>query len=130
MNEQPKQFKWVGTRTIRPDGVDKVTGRAMYGAALTLPGMLEGKVVRSPHAHAKIISIDTSKAAAMDGVKAVVTAADMPLADPTPVASGEAMINLRDLSDNVIAREKVLYEGQTVAAVAATSADIAERAGR
>ena len=128
MNEQPKQFKWVGTRTIRPDGVDKVTGRAMYGADLTLPGMLEGKVVRSPHAHAKIISIDTSKAAAMDGVKAVVTAADMPLADPTPVASGEAMINLRDLSDNVIAREKVLYEGQTVAAVAATSADIAERA--
>ena len=128
MNEQPKQFKWVGTRTIRPDGVDKVTGRAMYGADLTLPGMLEGKVVRSPHAHAKIISIDTSKAAAIDGVKAVVTAADMPLADPTPVASGEAMINLRDLSDNVIAREKVLYEGQTVAAVAATSADIAERA--
>ena len=128
MNEQPKQFKWVGTRTIRPDGVDKVTGRAMYGADLTLPGMLEGKVVRSPHAHAKIISIDTSKAAAMDGVKAVATAADMPLADPTPVASGEAMINLRDLSDNVIAREKVLYEGQTVAAVAATSADIAERA--
>ncbi|MFP6772301.1 MAG: xanthine dehydrogenase family protein molybdopterin-binding subunit, partial [Alphaproteobacteria bacterium] len=128
MNEQPKQFKWVGTRTIRPDGVDKVTGRAMYGADLTLPGMLEGKVVRSPHAHAKIKSIDTSKAEALDGVKAVVTAADMPLADPTPVASGEAMINLRDLSDNVIAREKVLYEGQTVAAVAATSADIAERA--
>ncbi len=128
MNEQPKQFKWVGTRPIRPDGVDKVTGRAMYGADLTLPGMLQGKVVRSPHAHARIVSIDTSKAEALDGVKAVVTAADMPLADPTPVAAGEAMINLRDLSDNVVARHKVLYEGQTVAAVAAATADIAEQA--
>ncbi len=128
MNEQPKKFKWVGTRTIRPDGVDKVTGRAMYGADLTLPGMLQGKVVRSPHAHAKIKSIDTSKAEALDGVKAVITADDMPQADPTPVAAGEAMINLRDLSDNVIARHKVLYEGQTVAAVAATTSDIADRA--
>ena len=128
MNEQPKKYKWVGTRTIRPDGVDKVTGRAMYGADLTLPGMLQGKVVRSPHAHARIISIDTSKAEALNGVKAVITAADMPVADRTPVAAGEAMINFRDLSENVIAREKVLYEGQTVAAVAATSVDIAEQA--
>ncbi|MBT4489570.1 MAG: xanthine dehydrogenase family protein molybdopterin-binding subunit, partial [Rhodospirillaceae bacterium] len=128
MNEQPKQFKWVGTRTIRPDGVDKVTGRAMYGADLVLPGMLQGKVVRSPHAHARIKSIDTSKAEALTGVRAVITAADMPLADPTPVAAGEAMINLRDLSENVIAREKVLYEGQTVAAVAANTVEIAEQA--
>ncbi|MBT5194668.1 MAG: xanthine dehydrogenase family protein molybdopterin-binding subunit [Rhodospirillaceae bacterium] len=128
MNEQPKQFKRVGTRTIRPDGVDKVTGRAMYGADLVLPGMLQGKVVRSPHAHARIKSIDTSKAEALTGVRAVITAADMPLADPTPVAAGEAMINLRDLSENVIAREKVLYEGQTVAAVAANTVEIAEQA--
>ena len=128
MNEQPKQFKWVGTRTIRPDGVDKVTGRAMYGADLTLPGMLQGKVVRSPHAHARILSINTSKAEALDGVKAVVTAADMPEAESKPVAAGEAMINFRDLAENVIARHKVLYEGQTVAAVAATTIDIAEQA--
>ncbi|MBT4690220.1 MAG: xanthine dehydrogenase family protein molybdopterin-binding subunit [Rhodospirillaceae bacterium] len=128
MNEQPKQFKWVGTRAIRPDGVDKVTGRAMYGADLSLPGMVEGKVVRSPHAHARIISIDTSKAEALNGVTAVITAADMPVADSKPVASGEAMINFKDLANNVLAREKALYEGQAVAAVAAKTADIAEQA--
>ena len=128
MNEQPSQFKWVGTRTIRPDGVDKVTGRAMYGADLSMPGMLQGRVLRSPHAHAKIKSIDISKAETIDGVKAVITAADMPLADPKPVAAGEAMINMRDLSENVIARHKVLYEGQTVAAVAAKTTEIAEKA--
>jgi CO/xanthine dehydrogenase Mo-binding subunit len=128
MNEQPKQFKWVGTRTIRPDGVDKVTGRAMYGADLSLPGMLEGKVVRSPHAHARIKSIDTSKAEALPGVKAVVTGADMPEADSKLVAAGEAMINFRDLAHNVLARDKVLYDGHAVAAVAATTNDIAERA--
>jgi len=93
-----------------------------------MPGMLQGKVLRSPHAHAKIKSIDTSKAEALDGVKAVITAHDMPVADPKPVAAGEAMINMRDLSDNVIARHKVLYEGQTVAAVAAKTTEIAEKA--
>jgi CO/xanthine dehydrogenase Mo-binding subunit len=128
MNEQPKQFKWVGTRTIRPDGVDKVTGRAKFGADLSLPGMLEGKVVRSPHAHARIKSIDTSKAEALAGVKAVVTAADMPVADSVLVAAGEMMINFRDLANNVMARDKVFYDGHAVAAVAATTNDIAERA--
>ena len=76
MNEQPSQFKWVGTRTIRPDGVDKVTGRAMYGADLAMPGMLQGRVLRSPHAHAHIRSIDTSAAEALNGVKAVITRDD------------------------------------------------------
>ena len=128
MNEQPKQFKWVGTRTIRPDGVDKVTGRAMYGADLSLPGMLQGKVVRSPHAHARIKSIDTSKAEALKGVKAVVTAADMPEAESVMVAAGEAMINFRDLANNILAREKVLYDGHAVAAVAAVTSEIAEQA--
>ena len=68
--ETAKQFKWVGTRPIRPDGVPKVTGVAQYGADLAMPGMLVGHILRSPHAHARIRSIDTSKAAALPGVKA------------------------------------------------------------
>ena len=72
------EYKWVGKRTIRPDGVDKVTGRAAYGADYSMPGMLYGKVLRSPHAHARIVKIDTSKAEALKGVKAVITAADWP----------------------------------------------------
>ena len=73
-----KGFKWVGTRPVRPDGVPKVTGRALYGSDMNMPGMLVGGVLRSPHAHARIRSIDTSKAAALPGVKAVVTSADFP----------------------------------------------------
>src|SRR5213592_4157658 len=71
-------LKVVGTRPIRPDGVDKVIGRAAFGADMTMPGMLWGKVKRSPHAHARIVSIDTSKALKLAGVKAVVTADDFP----------------------------------------------------
>src|ERR1700679_1255688 len=78
VTDSVKRFKWVGTRPIRPDGVPKVTGRAMYGADLKLPGMLYGKILRSPHAHARIRKIDTAKAAALPGVKAVVTASDLP----------------------------------------------------
>src|SRR5258708_40189791 len=70
--ETVKQFKWVGTRPVRPDGVPKVTGTAQYGSDLAMPGMLVGRILRSPHAHARIRSIDTSKAAALPGVKAVV----------------------------------------------------------
>ena len=69
--------KWIGQRTIRPDGVDKVTGRAAFAADTTMPGMIWGKVLRSPHPHARIKSIDTSKAEALPGVKAVVTARDI-----------------------------------------------------
>ena len=76
------EYKWVGKRTIRPDGVDKVTGRAAYGADYSMPGMLYGKVLRSPHAHARIVKIDTSKAEALSGVKAVITAADWPEIPP------------------------------------------------
>ena len=76
--ETARQFKWVGTRPVRPDGVPKVTGRAQYGADFALPGMLWGKILRSPHAHARIRSIDTSKAQALPGVKAVITSADFP----------------------------------------------------
>jgi CO/xanthine dehydrogenase Mo-binding subunit len=75
--ETARPFKWVGTRPVRPDGVPKVTGRALYGADLSMPGMLVGAILRSPHAHARIRSIDTSKACALPGVKAVVTSADL-----------------------------------------------------
>ena len=72
-----REFKVVGTRPVRHDGADKVTGLARYSADLNLPGMLHGKILRSPHAHARIKSIDTSKAEAMPGVRAVITGADI-----------------------------------------------------
>src|SRR5579875_240163 len=125
----PKELqKVVGTRPIRPDGVDKVTGRANFGADMTMPGMLWAKVKRSPHAHARILSINVDKALALPGVKAVVTWEDFP-----PIASEEAFVgegpmNFRDLSRNCMARDKVLYDGHAVAAVAAISPAIAEEA--
>src|SRR5215510_5906403 len=119
---------FVGTRTIRPDGVDKVTGRARFGADYNLPGQLIGRVLRSPHPHARIVSIDTSKAEALSGVKAVVTRGDFPDQTSEFVPAGEMMMNYRDVVRNVMAREKALYEGHAVAAVAATSVAIARRA--
>ena len=119
---------YVGTRTIRPDGVDKVTGRARFGADFTLPGQLVGRVLRSPHPHARIISIDTSKAEQLPGVKAVVTRDDFPDQSSEFVPAGEMMMNYRDVVRNVLAREKVLYEGHAVAAVAATTTAIAKHA--
>ena len=121
-------LKVVGTRPIRPDGVDKVTGRAQYGADLVLPGMLIGKIKRSPHAHARIVSIDTRKAKALAGVKAVITAADLPDLESAEYEAGESAGDQRDLSLNVMARHKVLYEGHALAAVAATSGSIADAA--
>src|SRR6185503_20822328 len=78
VTDSVKRFKWVGTRPIRPDGVPKVTGKALYGGDYKLPGMLYGKILRSPHAHARIRSIDTSAAEKLPGVKAVITAKDFP----------------------------------------------------
>jgi CO/xanthine dehydrogenase Mo-binding subunit len=118
----------VGTRPIRHDGLDKVTGRANFGADLTLPGMLHGRALRSPHAHARIKSIDTSGATALEGVHAVVTGADLPEIPSERAAGGEVEIDFRDLSHNILARDKVLYHGHPVAAVAATSTRIAEEA--
>src|SRR5258706_7424059 len=120
--------KVVGTRPIRHDGADMVTGRAAFGADLKLPGMLEGRVKRSPHAHAKIVKIDTSKAKALPGVKAVVTSADFPNIPSEEAFVGEGPMNFRDLSRNCLARGKVLYEGHAVAAVAAMPAAIAAAA--
>jgi CO/xanthine dehydrogenase Mo-binding subunit len=128
MNYVPSDLKVVGTRPIRPDGVDKVTGRAMFGADMVLPGMLWGKVLRSPHAHAKIVSIDASKAMKLRGVHAVVTADDFPNIASEEAFVGEGPMNFRDLSRNCIARGKALYEGHAVAAVAAASQAIADQA--
>src|SRR3982074_1226577 len=119
---------YVGTRTIRPDGLDKVTGRARFGADFNLPGQLIGRVLRSPHPHARIVSIDTSKAEALPGVKAVITRDDFGDQPSEFVPAGEMMMNYKDVVRNVMAREKALYEGHAVAAVAATSAAIARRA--
>ncbi len=121
-------LKVVGTRPLRPDGADKVTGRANFGADLRLPGMLEGRVKRSPHAHARILRIDTDAARNLPGVKAVVTAADFPDLEDLVTHLGETATTLRDIGRNVIARDKVLYVGHAVAAVAATSPQIAEAA--
>src|SRR5215469_13355138 len=119
---------YVGTRTIRPDGADKVTGRARFGADFNLPGQLIGRVLRSPHPHARIVSIDTSKAEALPGVKAVITRADFADQSSEFIPAGEMMMNYKDVVRNVMAREKALYEGHAVAAVAATSVAIARRA--
>ncbi len=121
-------FKVVGTRPLRPDGVDKVTGRAKFGADIRVPNMLIGKVLRSPHAHARIKSIDTSKALALPGVKAVITSADFGDLPSEFIPAGEMMVNYRDMTRNVMAREKALYEGHAVAAVAAISEAVAAEA--
>ena len=124
-----KEYKVVGKRPIRHDGFDKVTGKAQYGADVQLPGMLQGKVLRSPHAHAKILSIDTTKAEAVPGVRAVATAADLPLAEDAAVVLGSGPpVNLKHVSNNVLAGDKVLYKGHAVAAVAAASVHAAEEA--
>ena len=122
------QFKWVGTRPVRPDGVPKVTGRALYGADLTMPGMLVGHILRSPHAHARIRSIDTAQAAALPGVKAVVTSADFPEQKFEYFGPERVAQNYWHMTRNIMAREKVLHEGHPVAAVAATSKAIADQA--
>ena len=122
------ELKWIGTSPVRPDGVDKVTGRAKFGADMSLPGMLVGKVLRSPHPHARIRNIDTSRAAALPGVKAIVTRDDFADKESEFVPAGEMLVNYRDVVRNIMAREKVLYEGHAVAAVAATSASIARKA--
>ena len=119
LDSEKREFKVVGTRPPRPDGIDKVTGRALYGADLNAPGMLVGQVLRSPHAHARIKSIDASAAIALSGVKAVITSDDF--------SKASNWFN-QDALDNCMARGKVLYHGHGVAAVAATSASVAARA--
>ncbi len=121
-------YKVIGTRPVRPDGVDKVTGRAAYGADVVLEGMLFGAIVRSPHAHARIKRIDVSKALALPGVKAVLTNADFPAQEAGNLDLGEGSANPKWLVDNVMAGDKVLYHGHAVAAVAAVDWHTADEA--
>ena len=125
---QERELKLVGTRPLRPDGVDKVTGRARFGADYNLPGQLIAKVLRSPYAHARIRSIDVSAALALPGVKAVVTREDFAEMPDEYAEVGELMINFRDVTRNMMAREKVLYDGHPLAAVAATTEAVAKAA--
>ncbi|MGQ4807388.1 4-hydroxybenzoyl-CoA reductase subunit alpha [Candidatus Entotheonellaceae bacterium PAL068K] len=118
----------IGRRPLRPDGADKVTGRAVYGADVRMTGLLHGKVLRSPHAHAHIKSIDTSKAEAVPGVRAVVTSRDLPEVPESIANLGEGAVNLKFLSNNILAAKKALYKGHAIAAVAATDPHIAEEA--
>ena len=113
-----KEFKVVGKRPIRHDGYDKVTGKALYGADIFPTGLLHGKMLRSPHAHARIVSIDTSRAEAHPDVRAVVTAKDLPESEE---GGGHG-------SGNLLARDKVLYKGHAIAAVAAANSHVAEEA--
>ena len=122
------EYKVIGTRPIRPDGTDKVTGRAVYGADVRQQGMLYGGVKRSPHAHANIKSIDTSKALALEGVLAVMTSADFPDPGDRVVPTIRGPVPLRWNIDRVMASSKVLFRGQPVAAVCATDPHVAEDA--
>jgi CO/xanthine dehydrogenase Mo-binding subunit len=128
MTTTPHGYKVIGTRPIRHDGVDKVTGRALYGADVQMAGLLHGRILRSPIPHGLIRSIDASAALALPGVEGVVTGAD--LTDPgNRIAElGEGAVNLKHLSSNCLARGKVHYKGQAVAAVAAVSPHLAEEA--
>ena len=122
------KYKVIGTRPIRHDGEDKVTGRAIYGADVRPADVLFGKVLRSPHAHANIKRIDTSKAMQLEGVRAVATADDLVETVDKLSDIGETRVNLREIAENSLASGKVLYKGHAVAAVAATSPHIAEEA--
>ena len=123
-------YRVIGTRPVRHDGSDKVTGKAVYTADFTLPGMQAGFVLRSPHAHAKIVSIDTSAATATAGVTAVVIGTDFPNVEDKVANLGEGTVNLAHLSANCMAQDKVLYKGHAIAAVAATNVQIAEEAAK
>ena len=128
---EPKtDYKVVGTRPIRHDGYDKVTGRAIYGGDMKLPGLIWGVLVRSPHAHANIKSINTSAAEASEGVMAIVTGADMPEAPSKLVDLGEGNVNFKWASNKLMAGDKVLYHGHPVAAIAAVDRHHAEEAAR
>ncbi|MSQ08167.1 MAG: xanthine dehydrogenase family protein molybdopterin-binding subunit [Dehalococcoidia bacterium] len=117
--KEKKSYRVIGTRPIRHDGLDKVTGKAVYGADVKLPGLIWGELLRSPYAHARIKKIDTSAAEKMPGVLAVVTHSDFPAASAKEIDIGEDVVNFKRASANIMASGKVLYKGHIVAAVAA-----------
>ena len=100
------EFRVVGTRPVRPDGIDKVTGKALYGTDFVAPGMLPGAILRSPHPHARIRAIDTRAAEALAGVKAVVTGRDFTQASSEEITIGEAEGNAADLARNAWRRTR------------------------
>src|SRR4051794_17651704 len=121
----------LGRRPVRHDGADKVTGKAVYTADVPLPNMAHGWIVRSPHAHPRIVSVDATEAVKTPGVFAVVTADDFPDLDEKFAVMGEAgQVNLAQLAANCLAKGKVLYRGHAVAAVAAANVHVAEEAAR
>ncbi len=124
----PKKYRVIGTRPIRHDGLEKVTGAAKYGADTQISGMVHGKVLRSPYAHARIRSIDTSKAEALPGVVAVATSKDFPIIEDQVIDFAEAQGSARLMAEHVMADDKALFKGHAVAAVAATSPHVAEQA--
>ena len=126
--EAKKEYKVVGSSPIRHDATDKITGRALYGGDFRAAGLLHGKVLRSPHAHARIRSIDVSRALAHPGVKAVATSEDLPNPEDKMAELGEGSGNIKYLSRNSLAKDKVLYEGHAVVGVAAVNPHVAEEA--
>ena len=125
---QAHAYRVIGSRPLRPGDAEKVTGQALYGEDFRLPGMLYGAVLRSPHAHARILSIDTRQAETLRGVKTVITAADLPRPEGATAARSEWESSKRYQYDNILASDKTLYYGHAVAAVAATSPHIAAEA--
>ena len=124
--QKSRDFKYIGKRPLRPDGVEKVTGKALYGADINLPGFLYGKILRSPYAHANILSIDTEAAKDVPGVYAVLTSEDLLKKHTEMFKDLEGTLtSLKYLSNNVLAEGKVLYAGHAVAAVAAISPHVA-----
>jgi CO/xanthine dehydrogenase Mo-binding subunit len=130
IDQTSKDYKVIGTSPIRHDGYDKVTGKALFGADMNLPAMLHAKVLRSPHAHAIIKSIDTSRAEAHPGVMAVVTSGDFVLHEDKSIllSSGGIPQNMFQRSSNCLARGIVYYKGHAIAAVAADNIHAAEAA--
>ena len=129
---EPAQYRIIGTRAPRLDGLEKVTGAARFGADIHLAGMLHGKMLTSPHAHARILSIDTKDAEVIPGVKAVITAKDFPIFEQQQAIDfiAEQFRGARIMAEHFMARDKVLYRGHPVAAIAATSPHIAEEAAK
>src|SRR5271157_1072323 len=122
-------YQVLGKRPVRHDGADKVTGKAVYAADVQLPNMAHGKIVRSPHAHARIKLLDASEAVKIPGVFAVVTTADFPNLESRSEVMGETgFVNLAHMAANCLAMGKVLYKGHPVAAVAAANIHLAEEA--
>jgi CO/xanthine dehydrogenase Mo-binding subunit len=123
-----KEYKVIGTRPIRHDGIEKVTGRALYSADVKLPQLQIGALLRSPYAHAIIVSIDTSEAEKHPGVTAVVTGKDFEVGENKEIDIGEGIANFKFDSMNIMAKDKVLYKGHAVAAVCAFDLNTAEEA--